>query len=144
TAVLGGAKISGKIDVIQSLLSKVDYMLIGGGMMFTLLKAKGYEIGSSLLEDDKLDLAKDILTAADKSGKILHLPADTVVASAFDNNAESKIVPVENIPAGMMGLDIGPITIRAYVDIIVSSKTVFWNGPMGVFEMPNFAGGTNA
>lgn len=144
TAIIGGAKISGKIDVIQNLITKVDHLLIGGGMMFTFLKAKGYDIGTSLLEEDKLDLAKEILDSAAASGKTLHLPADTAVADAFENDAASSIVPVESIPSEMMGLDIGPATIRAYTDIIVSSETVFWNGPMGVFEMPNFAKGTNA
>ena len=143
TAILGGAKISGKIDVIQNLLGKVDTLLIGGGMMFTFLKAKGYEIGSSLLEEDKLPLAKQILADAEAQQRHLVLPVDTIVARAFDNAAPSETVDVEHIPADMMGLDIGPKTVALFSEIILASKTVVWNGPMGVFEMPNFARGTN-
>ncbi|MBL0175540.1 MAG: phosphoglycerate kinase [Ignavibacteria bacterium] len=144
TAILGGAKISGKIDVIQNLLGKVDTLLIGGGMMFTFLKAKGMEIGSSLLEQDKLELAAKILADAEAQNRRLVLPVDTVVAGAFDNDSPSRIVGVDAIPADMMGLDIGPETIELFEEIILASKTVIWNGPMGVFEMPNFAVGTNA
>lgn len=143
TAILGGAKISGKIDVIQNLLGKVDTLLIGGGMMFTFLKAKGYEIGSSLLEEDKLPLAKQILADADAQQRRLVLPVDTIAARAFDNAAQAETVDVEHIPADMMGLDIGPKTVALFSEIILASKTVVWNGPMGVFEMPNFARGTN-
>jgi phosphoglycerate kinase len=144
TAILGGAKISGKIDVIQNLLGKVDAILIGGGMMFTFLKAQGYEIGTSLLEADKLGLAGEILAQAAAQHKTILLPTDTVVAKEFRNDAPTEIVPVTGIPADAMGLDIGPDTIRRFSETILASKTVVWNGPMGVFEMPNFAKGTFA
>ncbi len=144
TAILGGAKISGKIDVIQNLMEKVDTLLIGGGMMFTFLKAKGLEIGSSLLEEDKLELAANILRDAEEHGKTLLLPVDTVVANRFADDAEQRVVSVDAIPADMMGLDIGPETIALFARHIKASRTVVWNGPMGVFEMPNFAKGTLA
>lgn len=144
TAILGGAKISGKIDVIQNLMEKVDTLLIGGGMMFTFLKAKGLEIGSSLLEEDKLELAATILRDAEERGKTLLLPVDTVVADRFADDAEQRVVSVDDIPADMMGLDIGPETIALFARHIKASRTVVWNGPMGVFEMPNFAKGTLA
>lgn len=144
TAILGGAKISGKIDVIQNLMEKVDTLLIGGGMMFTFLKAKGLEIGSSLLEEDKLELAANILRDAEEHGKTLLLPVDTVVADRFADDAEQRVVSVDGIPADMMGLDIGPETIALFARHIKASRTVVWNGPMGVFEMPNFAKGTLA
>lgn len=144
TAILGGAKISGKIDVIQNLMEKVDTLLIGGGMMFTFLKAKGLEIGSSLLEEDKLELAANILRDAEERGKTLLLPVDTVVADRFADDAEQRVVSVDGIPADMMGLDIGPETIALFARHIKASRTVVWNGPMGVFEMPNFAKGTLA
>jgi phosphoglycerate kinase len=142
TAILGGAKISGKIDVIQNLLEKVDTLLVGGGMMFTFLKAKGMEIGSSLLEADKVELAAHLLDEAEKKGKNLLLPVDTVVGRAFANDTETRTVPVEGIPADMMGLDIGPETVTLFSSHILESSTVVWNGPMGVFEMPSFARGT--
>lgn len=143
-AILGGAKISGKIDVIANLLRKVDTLLIGGGMMFTFLKAQGLEIGTSLLESDKLELAREILAQANTNGTRLLLPVDTVVGREFANDTEARIVPVTEIPTGMMGLDIGPETIAAYTSVIASAKTIVWNGPMGVFEMPSFAHGTVA
>lgn len=144
TAILGGAKISGKIDVIQNLMNKVDTLIIGGGMMFTFLKAQGLEIGTSLLEEDKLDLAKQILAdVAAKKMKLL-LPVDAVVADAFHNDANAQVVPANCIPVDMIGVDIGPETIKHFTDAINFSKTIVWNGPMGVFEMPNFAKGTNA
>jgi 3-phosphoglycerate kinase len=142
TAILGGAKISGKIDVIQNLLGKVDTLLIGGGMMFTFLKAKGYEIGSSLLEEDKLALASSILDHAEAEGKRLLLPVDTVVGCEFRNDTEIRTVSVDVIPSDMMGLDIGPETSALFTRHIKESRTVVWNGPMGVFEMPAFARGT--
>jgi phosphoglycerate kinase len=142
TAILGGAKISGKIDVIQNLLAKVDALLIGGGMMFTFLKAKGYEIGSSLLEEDKLALASSILDHAEAEGKRLLLPVDTVVGREFRNDTEIRTVSVDVIPSDMMGLDIGPETSALFTRHIKESRTVVWNGPMGVFEMPAFARGT--
>lgn len=144
TAILGGAKISGKIDVIQNLMDKVDTILIGGGMMFTFLKAQGLEIGTSLLEEDKLELAADILARAHAESKAIILPVDAVVAGEFNNEAQSSIVPVSAIPADKMGLDIGPETVKLFSETILASKTVVWNGPMGVFEMPNFAHGTFA
>lgn len=143
-AIIGGAKISGKIDVIKNLMQKVDALLIGGGMMFTFFKAQGYEIGKSLLEEDKIAEAKSILEEAKARNIKLLLPVDCVVADQFDNNANTKIVKVTEIPAGWAGLDIGPETIQLYSNEIAAAKTVVWNGPMGVFEMPNFAKGTVA
>ncbi len=143
-AVMGGAKISDKIEVIRNLMSKVDALLIGGGMMFTFYKAQGFEIGKSLLEADKIELAKGILEEAKAKNIRLLLPTDTVIGDKFDNAAATKTVKVSQIPAGWMGLDIGPDTIRLFSDEIKKAKTVVWNGPMGVFEMPNFAGGTMA
>ena len=143
-AIIGGAKISGKIDVIQNLINKVDALLIGGGMMFTFYKAQGMEIGKSLLEEDKIELAKKILDDA-KAKKIrLLLPVDCVISDKFDNAAATKIVKVDTIPSDWIGMDIGPETIKKYTDEIVNAKTVVWNGPMGVFEMSNFAKGTTA
>jgi len=142
TAILGGAKISGKIDVIQNLLEKVDTLLVGGGMMFTFLKAKGLEIGSSLLEEDKLELAGRILADAEAKNKRLLLPVDPVVGREFSNDTETRTVSVDAIPADMMGLDIGPETVALFSHQILESRTVVWNGPMGVFEMPAFAAGT--
>jgi len=143
-AVMGGAKISDKIEVIRNLMNKVDALLIGGGMMFTFYKAQGLEIGNSLLEADKIDLAKSILEEA-KAKKIRFLlPVDTVIGDKFDNGAAMKTVTVNQIPAGWLGMDIGPETIRLFTDEIKKAKTVVWNGPMGVFEMSNFAKGTFA
>ena len=144
TAILGGAKISGKIDVIENLLPKVDTLIIGGGMAYTFYKAKGYEIGTSLLEKDKIDLAKEILKKAESSKAKLQLPVDVVVAPEFKDDSPSEVVDVDKMPAEKMGLDIGPKTIELFTEIINESKTVVWNGPMGVFEFPNFAKGTNA
>jgi phosphoglycerate kinase len=143
-AILGGAKISGKIDVIQNLMTKVDALLIGGGMMFTFYKAQGLEIGNSLLEEDKLDLAKQILSEVQSKKIRFILPTDCVVADKFENNATSKVAQVNAIPPGWQGMDIGPASIKAFGDEIAKAKTVVWNGPMGVFEMPRFAQGTNA
>lgn len=143
-AVLGGAKISGKIDVIQNLMGKVDALLIGGGMMYTFYKAQGMEIGKSLLEEDKVELAKQILADAKAKNVKLLLPVDTLVAEKFDNAAATKIVRVNAIPADWAGVDIGPETIKLFTEEIKKGKTVVWNGPMGVFEMSNFAKGTNA
>jgi len=144
TAILGGAKISGKIDTIQHLLKKVDHLLVGGGMIFTFYKAMGYEIGNSLVEEDKVDLAKEILEEVKSSGVNFHLPVDVVAADAFENDAPAVTVSADQIPAGKLGLDIGPETVNLFSDIISKSKTVLWNGPMGVFEMPKFAKGTEA
>ncbi|KGG80292.1 phosphoglycerate kinase [Caloranaerobacter azorensis H53214] len=143
-AILGGAKVSDKIGVIENLLDKVDSLLIGGGMMFTFLKAKGYEIGKSLLEEDKIELAKELMKKAEEKGVKLLLPVDTVVAKEFKNDTEFKTVKVEEIPADMMGLDIGEETRKIFAEEILKAKTVVWNGPMGVFEMENFAKGTEA
>ena len=144
TAILGGAKISGKIDVINNLLDKVDTLIVGGGMAFTFFKAQGFEIGKSLLEAEKLDLAKELLEKV-KSGKLKFLlPVDVVVADEFKNDSPSSIVDVDKIPADNMGLDIGPKSIKLFSDELLKSNTIVWNGPMGVFEMPNFAKGTFA
>ena len=140
-AILGGSKVSSKISVIENLLDKVDKLIIGGGMAYTFMAAKGYEVGDSLLEKDYIDYAKEMMT---KAGDKLLLPIDTVVAKDFDNNAESKVVNEGCIEAGWQGLDIGPKTIELFSDAVKSAKTVVWNGPMGVFEMSNFAKGTNA
>lgn len=138
-AILGGAKVSDKIGVIENLLEKADKVIIGGGMAFTFFKAQGKEIGSSLLEADKVDLAKDLLDRAD--GKIV-LPVDSVVNTEFANEGDVKVVAVDEHPEGYMGLDIGPETIKLYEKELEGAKTVVWNGPMGVFEMDNFAKGT--
>jgi len=143
TAILGGSKISGKIDVIENLLPKVDYLLIGGGMAYTFYKAMGYEIGTSLLEAEKIELAKEMLVKFKTSKTKVILPKDNVVAAEFKNESPSSIVDADKIPADKMGLDIGPKTIEEFKDIILKSKTVIWNGPMGVFEFDNFAKGTN-
>lgn len=144
TAILGGAKISGKIDTIRHLMDKVDNLLVGGGMIFTFYKAMGYEIGNSLLEEDKVELAKEILEAVKESKVNFVLPIDVVTADKFDNDALSTIVDVDSISADQIGLDIGPRSVKQFSEIIANSKTVLWNGPMGVFEMPNFAKGTEA
>jgi len=137
-AILGGAKVSDKIGVIENLLEKADKVLIGGGMAYTFFKSQGKEIGTSLLEEDKVDLAGSLL---EKAGDKLVLPVDTVVASEFDNDSPSEVVEGD-IPADKMGLDIGPKTIELFKEALKDAKTVVWNGPMGVFEMPNFAKGT--
>ncbi|MGI9176213.1 MAG: phosphoglycerate kinase [Rhodothermales bacterium] len=139
-AVLGGAKVSDKIGVIEALLDRVDSLLIGGAMSYTFLKALGHEVGASRVEEDKLDVAKDLYERAD--GKI-KLPSDHVAAETFANDAEHRTVQGD-IPEGLMGLDIGPETIRTYRETLLEAKTIVWNGPMGVFEMPNFAKGTFA
>ena len=143
-AILGGAKISGKIDVIQNLLDKVDTMIIGGGMAYTFFKAQGKEIGSSLLEAEKIDLAKELLVKLGNSKVKFLLPVDVMVASEFKNDSPAEAVSIDNIPSDKMGLDIGPKTIELFRNELLKSKTVVWNGPMGVFEMDNFAKGTNA
>ena len=141
-AILGGAKISGKIDVINNLLDKVDILLIGGGMAFTFFKAQGKEIGKSLLEEEKIDVAKELLEKLKNSKVKFYLPLDVIIADEFKNDSQKKVVDIDNIPADKMGMDIGPKTIKAFCDEIMLSKTVVWNGPMGVFEMENFAMGT--
>jgi phosphoglycerate kinase len=141
-AILGGAKVSDKILVIENLLEKVDSLLIGGGMAFTFLKAQGYKIGKSLCEDDKIDLAKKLIEKAKSSGKSLILPTDVVCAKEFKAGTETKTVSIDNIPDDELGLDIGPETIKLFDKELRSAKTVLWNGPMGVFEIPPFDIGT--
>ena len=143
-AVLGGSKVSSKISVINNLLEKVDTLIIGGGMAYTFMKALGEEVGDSLLEADYLDYAKEMMAKAEEKGVKLLIPVDTVVAQEFSNDAPSKTVSRGGIEAGWQGLDIGEETIKLYSDALKSAKTVVWNGPMGVFEMSNFAKGTNA
>jgi len=143
-AILGGSKVSSKISVINNLLEKVDTLIIGGGMAYTFMKALGEEVGNSLLEADYLDYAKEMMAKAEEKGVKLLIPVDTVVAQEFSNDAEHKTVGRGEIEAGWEGLDIGEKTIALYVDAIKDAKTVVWNGPMGVFEMPTFAKGTNA
>jgi phosphoglycerate kinase len=142
--VLGGSKVSDKLGVIDSLLGKADKLLIGGGMVFTFLKAEGREIGRSLLEEDQLDTVRGYMERARESGVDLVLPSDIVVAPEVDTNARPTVVPVDAIPADQIGLDIGPESARAFAAALADAKTVFWNGPMGVFEIPAFAAGTDA
>ncbi|WP_456960222.1 phosphoglycerate kinase [Lysinibacillus sp. TE18511] len=142
TAIIGGAKVKDKIGVIESLLEKVDHLIIGGGLSFTFIKAQGYDIGKSLLEEDKINLAKSFIEKAKEKGVQLHMPVDAVVANEFSKDAETKIVDVDAIPADWMGLDIGPKTAANYAEVIKDSKLIIWNGPMGVFEMDKFANGT--
>jgi phosphoglycerate kinase len=141
-AILGGAKVSDKIAVIENLLDKVDTLIIGGGMAYTFLKAQGYEIGTSLLEEDKVDYAKEMMDKAKSKGVNLLLPVDNIVADKFSQDATPVTTDDANIPSGYMGLDIGPKTTETYVNAIKDAKTVIWNGPMGVFEFSNFAKGT--
>ena len=143
-AILGGAKVADKIGVIKNLLTKCDSLIIGGGMAYTFFKAKGYEIGDSLLDADSIDLAKDLMKEAEERGVNLLLPIDTVVAKEYAADAEHKTVPSDAIPEGWMGLDIGEKTIELFRETILKAKTVVWNGPMGVFEFPAFAVGTKA
>ena len=140
--ILGGAKVSDKLGVIENLLGKVDVLAIGGGMVFTFLKAQGKEIGTSLVEAEMLDVVKGLIATAEKNGVKLLLPTDIVVAPAFAADATPTLVAADAIPADQMGLDIGPVSAAAFAAEIVKCKTVFWNGPMGVFEFPNFAAGT--
>ncbi|WP_284699731.1 phosphoglycerate kinase [Planococcus beigongshangi] len=144
TAIIGGAKVKDKIGVIDHLLDKVDNLIIGGGLSYTFIKAQGHEIGQSLLEEDKLDLAKTFLEKAEEKGVKFFLPIDAVVASEFSADAETKSVKIEEIPSDWMGLDIGPETADIYRDVIKNSKLIIWNGPMGVFEMEPFANGTRS
>ena len=142
TAIIGGAKVKDKIGVIESLLEKVDHLIIGGGLSFTFIKAQGPDIGKSLLEEDKIELAKSFIEKAKAKGVQLHMPVDAVVANEFSQDAETQIVDVDAIPADWMGLDIGPKTAANYAEVIKNSKLIIWNGPMGVFEMDKFANGT--
>lgn len=141
-AIMGGSKVSGKILIIKQLMDKIDHLIIGGGMMYTFAKAMGGSIGNSLVENDKLDLVHEILAMAKQKNVEVHLPVDTVIADKFANDASTKICAVGNIPDGWMGMDIGPESVAAFRKIILASKTILWNGPMGVFEMSNFENGT--
>ena len=144
TAVLGGSKVSSKITVIENILDKVDHMIIGGGMTFTFIKALGGNIGNSICEDDKMDLALEILKLAKQKNVQIHLPVDVVAANSFSNDAQTQIVNVNDIPDGWQGLDAGPKSLEIFKKVILASKTILWNGPLGVFEMSNFASGTIA
>ncbi|MCO6496875.1 MAG: phosphoglycerate kinase [Chitinophagaceae bacterium] len=144
TAILGGAKVSDKIEIIENLLNKADNIIIGGGMTYTFLRSQGKHTGNSLCEEDKLDLAGDILKRAAEKNVSFYLAADSVIADAFSNDANRNTVSNDNIPAGWMGLDIGPDAIAEFTEVITNSKTILWNGPMGVFEMSNFQAGTRA
>jgi phosphoglycerate kinase len=142
TAVLGGSKVSSKITVIENILDKIDHMIIGGGMTFTFVKALGGKIGNSICEDDKIELALEILKIAKEKGVQIHIPVDVVAADAFSNDAQTQIVDVREIPDGWQGLDAGPKSLAAFKKVIMDSKTILWNGPLGVFELPAFANGT--
>ena len=142
TAVLGGSKVSSKITVIENILDKVDHLIIGGGMTFTFIKAQGGKIGDSICEDDKQDLALEILEMAKSKNVQVHLPVDVVAADGFKNDAKTQVVPVNEIPDGWQGLDAGPKSLESIKEVILASKTILWNGPLGVFEMENFANGT--
>ncbi len=144
TAVLGGSKVSSKITVIENILDKVDHMIIGGGMTFTFVKALGGKIGESICEDDKQELALEILRLAKEKGVQIHIPVDVVAADDFSNTANTQIVDVREIPDGWQGLDAGPKSLENFKKVILESKTILWNGPLGVFEMPTFANGTIA
>ncbi|WML45982.1 phosphoglycerate kinase [Neobacillus sp. PS3-40] len=144
TAIIGGAKVKDKIGVIENLLEKVDNLIIGGGLAYTFIKAQGHEIGKSLLEADKIDLAKSFIDKAKEKGVKFYIPVDAIVADDFSADANSKVVSIGEIPADWEALDIGPKTAEIYRDVIQKSKLVIWNGPMGVFEIDKFAGGTKA
>ena len=143
-AILGGAKVSDKIGVITNLLTKVDALLIGGGMAYTFLKAKGYEVGKSLLDAERIELAKELMAEAEKRGVRLLLPVDVVIADDFSEDASTREVDVDSIPADWEALDIGPKTRQLFAEEVAKAKTIVWNGPMGVFEMAPFAHGTRA
>ena len=144
TAIMGGSKVSSKIDIIENLLGKVDNLILTGAMTYTFFKAEGGNIGNSLCEDDKLDLAREIVAKAKANGVNLVLSSDSKIADAFSNDANTKYASNDNIPDGWIGMDIGPDSIKAYSEVIKSSKTILWNGPTGVFEMDNFADGSRA
>lgn len=143
-AIMGGAKVADKIPVIENLLKKVDALIIGGGMSYTFFKAMGYEIGTSILDEESIGLAKDLMAQAEKAGVKLLLPVDTVCAKEFKNDSEKAVFDRDQMPSDMMGMDIGPKTITLYQETIAKAKTIVWNGPAGVFEMPAFAEGTKA
>ncbi|MDE1205639.1 phosphoglycerate kinase [Tenacibaculum larymnensis] len=142
TAILGGAKVSSKIGVIENIIEKVDHIIVGGGMTFTFIEALGGKIGNSLVEEDKLDLALEILAKAKENNTEIHLPVDAVIADAFSKDANTQVVDTNEIPDGWMGLDCGPKTVEKFAEVIAKSKTILWNGPLGVFEMEKFAQGT--
>ncbi|WP_299159575.1 phosphoglycerate kinase [uncultured Eudoraea sp.] len=142
TAILGGAKVSSKITIIENILSKINHLIIGGGMTYTFIKAQGGKVGNSICEDDKMELALSILKKAKELGVQVHLPVDVIAADAFNKDANTKIVAVDNIPDGWQGLDAGPRTLEIFKEVILASKTILWNGPVGVFEMESFAKGT--
>jgi phosphoglycerate kinase len=144
TAILGGAKVSDKIMIIENLLERADHIIIGGGMAYTFFKAMGGDVGNSLVEADRIDTAKDLMTKAEAKGVKIHLPKDSIIADKFDANANVKNSENTSIPAGWMGLDIGPRAIKDFTDVISQSRTLLWNGPMGVFEMDKFQSGTKA
>ncbi|MDQ0233397.1 phosphoglycerate kinase [Metabacillus malikii] len=144
TAIIGGAKVKDKIGVIQNLLDKVDNLIIGGGLAYTFIKSLGHDVGKSLLEEDKIDLAKSFIDQAKEKGVNLYMPVDIVVADDFSNDANIKVVPIDSIPSDWEGLDAGPKSREIYADVIKNSKLVIWNGPMGVFELDAFSGGTKA
>lgn len=144
TAILGGAKVSSKITIINNILDKVDHLIIGGGMTYTFVKAHGGHVGDSICEDDKMDLALEILAKAKEKGVEVHIPVDVLAADDFSNAANTKVVDVDKIPEGWQGLDAGPRTLENFKKVISMSKTILWNGPVGVFEMENFAKGTIA
>ncbi|NDV42130.1 phosphoglycerate kinase [Flagellimonas sediminis] len=142
TAILGGSKVSSKITIIENILDKVDNLIIGGGMTYTFVKANGGKVGDSICEDDKMELALDILKKAEAKNVKVYLPVDVLAADAFDNNANTQFVDVDKIPDGWQGLDAGPKTLEIFKQVILASKTILWNGPVGVFEMESFAKGT--
>ncbi|ETN94062.1 phosphoglycerate kinase [Zhouia amylolytica] len=144
TAILGGAKVSSKITIIENILDKVDHLIIGGGMTYTFVKAQGGKIGDSICEDDKQELALNILAEAKKKGVEVHIPVDVIAADDFSNTANTQTVDVDKIPDGWQGLDAGPLTLENFKKVIYQSKTILWNGPVGVFEMENFSKGTIA
>jgi phosphoglycerate kinase len=144
TAIVGGAKVSSKIAIIERLLDKVDYLIVGGGMAYTFVKASGGKVGNSLIEDDYLDLAKKIIAKAKTKGVELIIPVDTIIADKFDNDANTKVVEIDQIPDGWMGLDSGPKTSEICHEVLLKSKVILWNGPMGVFEFENFSKGTKS
>lgn len=144
TAIIGGAKVSDKILIIENLLERATDIIIGGGMAYTFFKAQGGNIGNSLCEEDRLDIARELLKRAEAKGVSIHLPPDSIIADKFDANAQTSTAPSNNIPAGWMGLDIGPNACTQFANVILKSKTLLWNGPMGVFEMEKFQQGTKA
>lgn len=143
-AILGGAKVSSKITIIENILDKVDHLIIGGGMTYTFVKAQGGQVGDSICEDDKMELALSILKQAKEKGVEIHIPVDVVAADDFSNDAQTKILDSDKIPDGWQGLDAGPEALKIFKEVILKSKTILWNGPIGVFEMENFANGTKA